>query len=80
MEQTKTENEAGGGLSDLTEGLDAYALSEAVWTFFVRWNNDTSQAMTDESFNNLKPMIAASIKKYVMVANAKVNPAGVAVR
>lgn len=76
MSEQPNQNEAADGQSLLTDGLDVVALNDAGWAFISAWEKHTSQLMTGETFNNLKPMIDAAIRKYIEATNINYPPNG----
>lgn len=50
--------------NDINE-LDANALENAGWAFIDAWNSHTDQEISGNTWNNIKPMIAFAIRKYI---------------
>lgn len=73
MNEQQNETEAADGQSELTAVLDANALNDAGWAFIDAWNSHTTQSMTGETWNNIKPMVVAAIRTYLKAANAKIT-------
>lgn len=65
MEQPKTDAGLMAQRPPLSAELDANALNNAGWAFIDAWNSHTDQAMSGRTWNNLKPMVAAAIRKYL---------------
>jgi len=60
------------GLLDVLEAiatepkeLDFNALNEACWTFLSAWREHTDQKISPRTWNNLKPVIRATITDYL---------------
>lgn len=67
------QSSAGEAEANLTDVLDATALNDAGWEFIAAWRTHTDQEMSENTFNNIKPMIAAAIRKYLKASNVKVR-------
>jgi len=48
--------------------LDPSALNDAGWAFISAWDKHTQQSMTGQTWNHIKPMVAAAIQEYLIKA------------
>ena len=70
MEQETKVEEIAGAASGLSDVLDANALNDAGWAFIDAWSKHTDQAMSGNTWNNIKLMVASAIWKYLEATNA----------
>lgn len=61
----KTKKESVQIGSALSKGLDANALNDAGWAFIDAWGRHTDQKMSGDTWNHIKPMVAAAILEYL---------------
>ncbi len=65
MENVMKDDKPACAASGLSDVLDANALNDAGWAFIDAWSKHTDQAMSGNTWNNIKPMVAAAIRKYL---------------